>query len=157
MESIPSSSSPALITLWLHTMTIARSSDVQGRHISIVKMLRDWLCVRATLPFHSLGVSSTAEEAWLLAALPAGGCVPLSVWAACGATAGAVAMHVWGGSLFGTWSPVGVTARFCHPKMLVCVPSHSRDQGLGVRVETRSGDVDILLVIFLALFLCLYL
>ena len=42
---------------WLHRV-IARSSDVQGCPASILKMLRDWLCVSATLPFHSLGVKA---------------------------------------------------------------------------------------------------
>lgn len=33
----------------------------------------------------------------------------------------------------------------------------ARTRALGVRVETRPGDVTVLLVIVLALFLCLYL
>lgn len=44
-------------------------------------------------------------------------------------------MHVWDGSLFGTWSSVDVTATPCHSKMLVPVTSYTWTRALGIHSD----------------------
>lgn len=72
MKSIPSSSSPTFLILWLNRIT-QRPFDVGGC-VSNLMMLRktQWPSLNDTFILQPLNQEETAEEFWLLATLPAG-------------------------------------------------------------------------------------